>query len=762
MTEESENAHRSEIEWTRREFNQIMTGLGFAAGTAFGGWGMLELLVPEQSADSWRKSVCRFCGVGCGLQVGLRNGRITDVRGDEEAHNKGVICIKGAMLVALPKLKGRLLKPKIRKGAELVDATWEEAMSLVASKFSDSVRQFGPDSVAFYGSGQLYTEESYTANKLFKAGLRTNNVDGNPRLCMASAATGYVQTFGKDEPPGAYEDIDHADCFFIIGANPFECHPPLFERILQRKRSHARTVLICVDPRRTLTADRCDLHLPLIPGTDLLLLNAMMHVICEDGLYDRAFIEDHVHFSDGRDTVDFQAFRKFLRDYQPEDVCSRVGVSAEMIRRTTHLFARSKGTVSLWTMGINQRTQGVYLNNTLNSLHLITGQICRPGATPLSLTGQCNACGGVRDTGSLAHLLPGGRIVAKKNHREEVEDLWGVSRGTISPRPGLDAVNLFRAMEDGRVRAALVMCTNPAQSLPAASRYRRAMERCFLVVADAFEDSETSRFADVLLPAALWVEKEGVYGQTERRYQLVEKLLEPPGEARSDLEILVDLADRLGHGDLIKARTPETVWDEWRKISERSLYNFKGITYERLRKERGLQWPCPSESHPGTVRRYVGGDDPLVSPGRRIEFYGQPDRRAVVYLRPYQEAPEQATDEYPFILTTGRVLEQWHTGTMTGRIPELQKASGPARFEFNDQDAYKLGVRNGMRVEVKSSYGSLIGPAVVTDRPRRGTIFSAFFDAKLLLNTVVADHYDALSKQPEYKITAVSIRKMEG
>ncbi|MCH8839152.1 MAG: nitrate reductase [Planctomycetes bacterium] len=739
-----------------------MAGLGVATGAALGGWGVLELLVPEGNADTWRKSVCRFCGVGCGLQVGLKNGKITDVRGDEEAHNKGVLCIKGSMLVALPGLKGRLLKPKIRKGTELVDATWEEAMSLVASKFSSSVRQFGPDSVAFYGSGQLYTEESYTANKLFKAGLRTNNVDGNPRLCMASAASGYVQTFGKDEPLGAYEDLDYADCFFIIGANPYECHPPLFERILQRKRSHPKATLICVDPRRTPTADRCDLHLALKPGADLLLLNAMMQVICEDAIYDRTFIEQHVRFSDGDQTVDFYAFRKFLEDYRPQHVSGRVGVSAEKIRSTAHRFARADATTSLWTMGINQRVQGVYLNNALHSLHLITGQICRPGATPLSLTGQCNACGGVRDTGSLAHLLPGGRLVAKQQHREEMEKLWGVSKGTISERPGLDAVNLFRAMEDERVKAALVMCTNPAHSLPAASRYRTAMEKCFLVVADAFEETETSRFADVLLPTALWVEKEGVYGQTERRYQLVEKLLDPPGEARSDLEILVDLADRLGHRALIQARTPEAVWDEWRAISASSAYNFSGITYERLRRERGLQWPCPSETHPGTTRRYVGGDDPLVTSGKKIEFYGQPDQRAVVYLRPHIDSPEQADEKYPYLLTTGRVLEQWHTGTMTGRIVELQEAAGPARFDLNDQDALKLGITAGTEIQVESRYGKLKGIASVSDRPRIGTLFAAFYDAKLLVNVLVADHYDAVSKQPEYKITAVSIQKAEG
>jgi nitrate reductase NapA len=757
----SETQTKSTGDETRREFLQALVGLGVVGGAAVATWSALEFLVPAGNASEWHKSVCRYCGTGCGIQVGLRDGKVVAVRGDEQAHNKGVICVKGSTLPALPYVPGRLLKPKVRKDGRLVETTWDEAMNLVAARFKEAIAA-SKDAVAFYGSGQLFTEESYTANKLFKAGIGTNNVDGNPRLCMASAAAGYVQTFGKDEPCGSYADIDHADCFFLMGANPFECHPPLFERIRQRKRMHPATKILCVDPRRTRTAELSDVHLPVIPGTDLLLLNAMAQVVCADGLHDRAFIDEHVRFStDGKDTVTFADFKAFLDDYTPEKVADQLGVSAATIRDVAYLFARSKATMSLWTMGVNQRTQGVFLNTMLNSLHLITGQICRPGATPLSLTGQANACGGVRDTGALSHLLPGGRSVTKPEDRAEMEKLWGVAPGTLSNRVGHDAVNLFRAMETGDVKACLVMCTNPAQSLPSAERYRKAMQKCFLVVAEAFEDSETAELASVLLPSALWIEKEGVFGQTERRYQLIEKLLDPPGEARSDLAILVDLAQRLGHGGLIAARTPSDVWDEWRHLSAHSKYNFEGITHERLRKERGLQWPCPTEDHPGTVRRYVGGDDPLVAPGKKIEFYGTPDHRAVVFLRPYRPAPEQPTPEYPYLLTTGRVLEQWHTGTMTGRIPELAQASGPGQFELNEQDAFRLRVRDGDRIEVTSRFGSLTGIAKVTRSPRQGVLFAPFYDARFLINRVVADHYDAVSREPEYKVTAVQVRKAE-
>jgi len=736
-------------------------GVAAAVGAGAATWGGLELLVnSKQTVETWSKSVCRFCGTGCGVMVGMTGGRVVDVRGDELAHNKGVICIKGSMLPELTRIPGRLTSPKIRKDGRLVDASWDEAMSLVASRFSESIRRFGRDSVAFYGSGQLFTEESYTANKLFKAGIGTNNVDGNPRLCMASAASGYVATYGKDEPPGCYADADFAHVFFIIGANPYECHQPIFERIRQRKRLHPETVIVCVDPRRTKTAEHSDIHLPVVPGTDLLLLNAMASVVFEESLHDQGFIDQHVRFSDGDRDVDQAGFRRFLEAYAPEKVEHELGVSATDIRRVAYLFARSPATMSLWTMGINQRVQGVFLNSMLSGLHLVTGQIGRPGATPFSLTGQPNACGGVRDTGALSHALPGGRLVANPDHRREMEQIWNVPAGTLSEKPGFDAINLFRAMEDGRVKAALIMCTNPGASLPAAGRYQAAMEKCFTVVSDVVEDSETQRHAQVVLPAALWIEKEGVTGQGERRYQLTPKLLDPPGQARSDLAILVDLADRLGHGKVIAARTPRAVWDEWREVSTHSLYNFKGITYDRLAKERGLQWPCPTEDHPGTARRYVEGDDPFVSKGAGIEFYGNHDKKAVVYLRPYLPSPEKTTADYPLYLTTGRVLEQFHTGTMTDRITELHQATGDAMFELNPEDARKLGVQSGDRIEVRTRYGAVTGQARLTAVSRLGVVFAAFYDAKLLVNRVVADNYDPVSKEPEYKVTAASVRKV--
>jgi nitrate reductase (cytochrome) len=404
---------------SRRDLLRIVGGVAAANGLGAAMWGALELMVPAATAETWHKSVCRYCGTGCGVLIGMRDGRVTDIRGDELAHNKGVICIKGAMLRELPYVKGRLTQPKIRRNGHLVEATWDEAMARVAQQCQEAIAASGPDAVAFYGSGQLFSEASYTANKLCKAGRRTNTVDANARLGMASAASGYTHVYGKDEPPGSDEDIDHADCLFLIGANPCECHPPLFARVQQRRRARKTGPLIVVDPRRTRTAELADLHLAPVPGTDLLVRNAMAQVLCAAGLLDTAFIEQHGRFSDGQHPVDLAAFTACLAPYPPEAVAAALGMAASQSREVALLCARSQATTSLWTLGSNQRTQGVFLTTMLNALQLITGHLGRPGATPFALTGQTKACGGVRDTGALSHLLPAGHTVANAPHRRE-------------------------------------------------------------------------------------------------------------------------------------------------------------------------------------------------------------------------------------------------------------------------------------------------------------------------------------------------------
>ncbi|MET0339512.1 MAG: nitrate reductase [Polyangiales bacterium] len=753
-------ASEAPTSFTRRDLLRAGAALGLTSAGGGAAWAGLEALVAYGPPTTWHKSVCRYCGTGCGVQIGMREGKVAEVRGDEDAHNRGKLCIKGSLLPALTVAPGRLTQPRIRKDGKWENASWDEALDLVAARFKAAISEHGPDAVAFYGSGQLFTEESYTANKLFKAGLGTNNVDGNPRLCMASAAVGYVRVFGKDEPPGAYEDMDHAEVLFLIGANPAECHQPLFERMLARRRADESVRIVCVDPRRTMTARYADRHVAPRPGSDLLLLWSMAHVIVADGLAARPFIDEHVafHAADGA-RVDFAALETFLADYAPERVQDRLGVPADEVRALAHLFATSKATMSMWTMGLNQRVDGVALNTTMSALHLLTAQIGRPGATPMSLTGQANACGGVRDTGSLAHALPHGRLVANAEHRAEMEKLWDVPAGRIAAKPGLHALALFAALERGQVKCLLNMCTNPGQSMPNLKRSDAAMDAAFVVVVDAFDDSLTSRHADVLLPAALWIEKEGVYGQSERRYQLVEKLLEPPGEARSDLWILTQLAERLGHGALIRARTPSEVWDEYRALSAHSKYSFAGMSRARLRAARGLQWPCPDEQHPGTVRRYVRGD-PFVAADKELEFYGHHDARAKVHLIPWEERADPVDATYPLVLNTGRIVEQWHTGTMTDRISEIREGTPRGHFELHHVDARRCAVADGDTVEVTSRYGVLRGPVRVTDSPRPGTLFASFYDAAWRINDLVTDRADPLSFQPDFKTTAVNVRRV--
>ena len=744
---------------TRRDVLRVVgASVGVAMMAPMSGCGSAWERQPVIPVDVWHKGVCRFCGTGCGMMIGVTDKKVVDVKGDEYAHNRGRLCIKGLVNREILYTEGRALYPMIRKNGTLERATWEEAMELVTKRFQESIEEYGPDSVAYYGSGQLYTQESYTANKLFKAGIGTNNVDGNPRLCMASAVAGYTSTFGKDEPPGCYEDIDYADTFFISGSNTLECHPILWERILDRKRSHPDTKIIVVDPRRTFTAMHADLHLPILPGTDVALYNSMMNECIQNGFIDRDMVENYLSFQEAKEKRTFEEFIKHVAHYPVARAAKICGIAPRDIQEAAFMFASSNATMSLWTMGLNQQVQATASNRGVIAMHLLTGHFGRPGATPFSVTGQPNACGGVRDTGSLSHILPNGRVIVNPMHRAEMEDLWKVPRGRISPKNGYHTMALFEAMNKGNVKCCLVMCTNPGQTLPNIVPYRKGMEDTFMVVVDSFHSTETTKFADVVLPAAMWVEKEGVAGNAERRYHLYPKVVDPPGEARSDLDILVDFAKRMGHGDLISARTPKDVWDEWRKISAHSSYNFEGITYERLEKERGILWPCPTEDHPGTKRRYLPGKDPIAKATGRFDFYGKKDGRATIWLDHQEDPVDPYTDEYPLIFNTGRILEHWHSMTMTGPVPALQGIH-PDYLEIHPYDAFQLHIREGETVIVRSRRGEVELRAKLSLVVRPGMVFATMHSAKYLVNQATHDVYDPFSKQPAFKRCAVSVRK---
>ncbi|MDR2503424.1 MAG: molybdopterin-dependent oxidoreductase [Deltaproteobacteria bacterium] len=748
--------------FSRREF--LKNSAAAVALSAIGGPALAAS--GPQTAEKWVKGVCRYCGTGCGVLVGVKGDKAVEVRGDPNNHNAGLLCLKGSLLIPVIYAEDRITEPLIRRGGKkspLEKVTWDEALEFAASRFREAIKSKGPDAVAYYGSGQALTEESYLANKIWKAGFRTNNVDGNPRLCMASAVAGYLTTFGKDEPMGTYNDFDSATCFFIIGSNTSEAHPILFERIAKRKQSSPEVKVIVADPRRTNTSRIADMHIFFKPGTDLALLNGMAHVILRDEMDNNRFHQRYVIFMDNEGKPKtFEEYKAFLADYTPAKVQEITGVPADTVEKAAKIFAESSASLSLWCMGINQRTRGVWANNLIHNLHLITGHIGKKGASPLSLTGQPNACGGVRDTGSLAHLLPAGRMVANEQHRKEMEKFWGVPEGTIQPKMGHHTVALFEAMAKGDVQAVFIHCTNPAHTLPHLNKHTKGLETAFVAMTECFMDAETVKYADVVFPAAFWCETEGVYGCTERRYALTEQAIKPMGNSRPVVQILMDFAQKAGvDPKLIPYKNAADIWEEWRTLSKGSPYDFYGITRERLKKASGIKWPCPTEDHPGTNLRYVRGEDPLVPKDHPnpISFYGRPDGKVVVYLRPHQPPFEPADADYPFVLTTGRVIDHWHTATMTGKVPELKKAYPSAYVEINPQDAAKLNIRNGDQVVLETKRDKMTFPARVTDTCMPGLVFCPFFDKNKLVNRLFHDATDAASREPEYKICSTKVYK---
>ena len=716
----------------------------------------------QQDVEKWVKGVCRYCGTGCGIMAGVSKGRIIAVKGDpENAVNRGRLCVKGILLPKIMDTKDRLKHPLIKKNGQFVQATWDEALDLIAQKFKESIAQHGKDSVGFYGSGQNIVEEGYLANKLFKGAIGTNNIDGNPRTCMASAVTGYITTFGKDEPMGSYEDIEKADVFFIIGSNMAEAHPILYSRVVERKNSDPSVRIIVADPRRTRTVDIADVFVQFVPGTDLAYMNSMAYVILAENLYNQEFIDQHTNFMHGEKKLSFEDFKNFLTDYSPERVSSLCGVEAEQIREVARLFAaKGKNTMSMWTMGLNQRSKGTWANNLVHNLHLLTGKICSPGNTPFSLTGQPSACGSMREVGVLSHMLPAHRLVANPKHREEMGKIWGIDPMRINPKPGYHTIEMFRAANRGDLKVLWVMCTNPGQSLPNASIYREGMEKTFMIVSEAYHPTRTSELASVVLPAALWMEREGIYGNGERRTQHFAKAVEPPGEAKPDVWALMEVAKRLGYGDLFSYKSNEEIWEEYRKSTIGTKMDLP--SYARLKKERGLTWPVPDSDGPPTSIRYAAPYDPFVKEG--IQFYGKPDGRAVIYARS-QVAPQEVPDnEYPFYLSTGRILEHWHTNTMTGNVPELKKLTPESYVEIHPEDAVRIEIQENDWVQVISRRGEVKVRAKINGRgqPRPGMVFITMHDPELsrMVNFVTIDAFDDISKQPEYKICAVKIAKV--
>ncbi len=754
-----------------------------------------------KAADSrkWHKGSCRLCGVGCRVELGLNTaGKPVALRGITDSRtNFGYLCMKGMMFYRIMTHPDRLTKPlyRERKNQEFKEISWDEALDIAAQKFAQAKKNFGPNSTAYYGSGQALTEETYLFQKVMRAGLQTNNVEGNPRLCMASAVGGYLTSFGADEPIGGYSSIEKSSLIFLIGSNMAEAHPVLFRRVMRHKLDNRDTVkVINADPRLSATSRIADVHMQFKPGTDLAMLNAMAYTIIEEKLHDEKFLKDYAVFRQGKKVqVDMETYWKSLQPYSPAKAAEICGgnITEDMIREAARLFATSKGSLSFWCMGINQRKRGVWANNLIHNLHILTGQLCREGADSFSLTGQPNACGGVREAGGLCHILPGHRLVAKEKLRNQVEDAWGVPRGRIAPKPGSHTIKMFQQINSGDIKAIWVNCTSPVQSLPNLELYRKGMQRedVFMVVSEIFP-TRTTELANLILPASFHFEKTGVYGCSERRSQITIKQVESPGEAKPEIWMVREWAVRMAKilDDPVMLQTvkpflgkdpdeelPNAIWDEYtQKLTKHRDNDLRGATYNVLKSmPDGVQWPAPTEEFAktgGTITKFVRGVDPMAETEAKddkpFQFYGpaHADRKLWVWVRPHKGADEEPDADWPLFLSTGRVIDHWHTTSMTGRIQELMQANPYSFVEINPKDAAKYGIKPNDMVEIESRRGKVTMPAKIVEGPVEGTVFAYWHDMHedRMINKVVKDSFDPGSKEPEFKICACRIRKVSG
>ncbi|WP_296447021.1 nitrate reductase [Rhodoferax sp. UBA5149] len=709
------------------------------------------------------RSTCPYCGVGCGVIIESQAGQITGVRGDpDHPANFGRLCTKGSTLhltaTRTIAMHTRLLQPQLRTRRDAPRAVidWNTALDTAADRFASTVRTHGPDAVGFYLSGQLLTEDYYVFNKLAKGLIGTNNVDTNSRLCMSSAVAGYKQTLGADAPPACYEDLDHAQCIFIAGSNTAYAHPILFRRMEDARRQRAAggppLKIIVVDPRKTDTAQMADLHLALQPGTDVALFNGMLHLMLREGWVDQAFIAAH--------TQGFEALQATVRDYPPERVSQLCGIHPADLLEAARCFATAPATLSLYCQGLNQSSSGTAKNTALINLHLATGQIGKRGAGPLSLTGQGNAMGG-REVGGMANLLSAHRDLGNAQHRAEVAALWGVPE--VPSQPGKTAVEMFQAAADGEIRALWIACTNPAQSMPDQATVRRALQRAeFVVVQEAFATTATCAFADLLLPATSWGEKDGTVTNSERRISRVRAAVAAPGQARHDWQIAVDFARRLpGGAALFPYQNPESIWLEHRESTRGRDLDITGLSYAML-EQAPRQWPLKEGATQGQARLYEDG------------IFPTPDGRARFVSSAYREVAEPRESRYPFSLTTGRLRDQWHGMSRTGTLGRLFGHVSEPAVQMNPQDMASRQLKDGDLVYVTSKRGTILLQAQDSAEIRVNQAFiaqhwgeeflsgSASTGQRLAgVNALTSSAFCPDSKQPEFKHSAVKILRAD-
>jgi nitrate reductase (cytochrome) len=802
--------------------------------------------------DEWKATACRFCGTGCGVLVGVKDGKVIATKGDpDNRSSKGLNCIKGFYVGKILFGEDRLTKPLIREDKSkkgtmegFREASWEEALDLIAKKLLENYQK-DPKSIAFWGSGQQTIADGYASVKLWKAGLLNNNIDPNARLCMASAVTGFMSTFQSDEPMGSYRDLDEADVFVTWGANMAEMHPVLFSRITARKLSTPGVKFYDLTTRKSRTSEMADVTMVFRPQTDLAIANAIANYLIQNNKYDKKFVEDHLQFKAGTENlghsfedgydksevgsvadkdwnITFEEFKEMVKPYTLEFASKLSNVPVSDLEALAKDFADpSKKITSLWTMGMNQHTRGTWINNLVYNIHLLSGKISKPGNGPFSLTGQPSACGTAREVGVFAHRLPSDLVVKNPEHRQYAELVWKLPKGYLDPieTPGYHTVKMFRELGKGNVKFMWSMSNNWGQTMPKLNRFRgndadgKGVLDGFIVVSEVYPTRSTE-LADVVLPAAMWIEREGQFGNAERRTNIWRKVVEAPGEAKYDIWAIVQVAKRVLEGRKIGNKPAfdvlfGNIWDydkndlledeyevnkrlfeEYRSFTNPHLSESKEIQelgkklklkakqmapYDEYIKQHGIAWPVREVNGEWieTNWRYSYGKqedgydqygiEEFGESGKYldIDFYKSTDHRPSVIFRPFEDAAEIPDEEYPFWLCTGRVLEHWHSGTMTRRVPELHRAVPEALCEIHPEDAKSLGIKDGEMVKVISRRGEVAVKATTKGRgnPPKGLIFVPFFAEETLINLVTLDCYCPISKQPDYKKCAVKVVK---
>ncbi len=787
---------------------------------------------------TWSKAPCRFCGTGCGVMVGVKSGKVVATHGDMKADvNRGLNCVKGYFLSKIMYGADRLTLPLLRKkdgvyakDGEFTPVSWDEAFDTMAAQAKRVLKEKGPTALGMFGSGQWTIFEGYAATKLMRAGFRSNNLDPNARHCMASAAYAFMRTFGMDEPMGCYDDFEATDAFVLWGSNMAEMHPILWTRVADRRLGYPHVKVAVLSTFTNRSADLADIPIVFKPGTDLAILNYIANHIITTGRVNTDFVDKHTTFlrgateigyglrpDDPREVaarkaedpaattpIDFEAYAAFVKDYTLDKVSELTGVEPGFLEQLAELYADPKRkVVSLWTMGFNQHVRGVWANQLVYNLHLLTGKISEPGNSPFSLTGQPSACGTAREVGTFAHRLPADMTVVNPEHRKHAEEIWRVPSGIIPEKPGYHAVEQDRMLKDGKLNFYWIQVNNNLQAAPNDSNetypgYRNPDN--FIVVSDAYP-TVTALAADLILPAAMWVEKEGAYGNAERRTHVWHQLVKAPGEARSDLWQLMEFSKRFttdevwpaeildanpnyrgltlfdvlfknGHVDRFPLSDMDPAYEN-AESADFGFYVHKGLfeeyasfgrghghdlgPYDLYHQVRGLRWPVVDGKE--TLWRYREGLDPYVKPGKGIEFYGNKDGKARILAVPYEPPAESPDEEYDVWLVTGRVLEHWHSGSMTMRVPELYKAFPGARCFMNAEDARKRGINQGAEIRVISRRGEIRTRVETRGRNRMppGVVFVPWFDASQLINKATLDATDPISKQTDFKKCAVKI-----